>query len=176
MRVVSTPLEGLFEVEFPVTFDGRGSFQRVFDADAFRRQGLFGPAVHVNLSHNPAVRTLRGLHYQAAPRQESKIVTCVSGAIFDVVLDLRPDSETFGQWYGTRLAAADGRSLVVPELCAHGFLTLEAHSIVHYTMSQPYVQDLGRGVRWNDPAFAIDWPLFPSLISERDSTFPDHGL
>lgn len=173
MKTKATEIRNLVEVEVVVARDERGSFQRLFDAVAFNAAGLFGPAVHVNLSHNPVRGTLRGLHYQDRPLPDAKIVSCVRGAIFDVVVDLRRHSPTYGRSHTTILEADDERSIVIPELCAHGFVTLEPHSTVHYVMSVPYVPEMARGIRWNDPHLAIPWPIQPILISAADANLPN---
>jgi len=129
--------------------------------------------VQCNLSRNLARGTLRGLHHQAAPHEEAKLVRCSRGTIFDVAVDLRPDSPTFRDWFGQELSTENGRMLFVPEGLAHGFITLTDDSEVLYQMSEPYEASAARGVRWDDPAFAIEWPLEPVMISERDRTFPD---
>ena len=127
----------------------------------------------MNVSHNRDAFTLRGMHYQAAPHGESKIVHCVRGRIFDVAVDLRPGSASYLKWVGVELAPQLRRLLFIPDGCAHGFLTLEASSDIVYAMGHPFVAEAGRGVRWNDPAFGIEWPQTPRIISERDASLSD---
>jgi dTDP-4-dehydrorhamnose 3,5-epimerase len=176
VRFVETPLEGLWVIELEALTDDRGWFARTYDAQAFRDHGIDTTVVECNASFNARADTVRGLHYQADPHGESKLVRCVSGAIFDVALDLRPESPTYCRWYGAELSAANGRMLFVPVGFAHGFQTLLAESEVLYQMGHPYVPDAARGVRWDDPAFGIDWPPPASGVrkmSERDATYPD---
>lgn len=151
--------------------DGRGYFARTWDAEAFARRGL--PAfVQASVSYSERAGTLRGMHYQAAPHQEAKLVRASRGAIWDVCLDLRPDSPTYRRWHAETLSAENGTALYVPEGCAHGQLTLESQSEVVYMISAPYVAEAGRGVRWDDPAFGIEWPSPPAVLNERDASYP----
>lgn len=173
MRSIEEPLAGVLLLEQVRHADARGFFARWYCQAELAKLGLERPVVQGNLSASPKRGTLRGLHYQEAPSAEAKIVQCVKGAIFDVALDLRPDSSTFGRWFGVELSATNGRILVVPEGCAHGFLTLENDVLVHYLVTAPHDSSRERGVRWDDPRFAIAWPFPPSLISERDRTHPD---
>jgi dTDP-4-dehydrorhamnose 3,5-epimerase len=130
--------------------------------------------VQTSVSHNAVARTLRGLHFQAPPHEEDKLVTCVRGSLFDVLLDLRRDSPTFRSWFGVELSAGNGRSVFVPAGLAHGFQTLEDETTVLYNISAYYRPEAARGVRWDDPAFGIEWPPAETrVISERDRSFPD---
>jgi len=173
VRLSDTELPGLILVELEPVSDERGSFARTFDAAEWKARGMSSRVVQCNLSRNLARGTLRGLHHQAAPHEEAKLVRCSRGTIFDVAVDLRPDSPTFRRWFGQELSTENGRMLFVPEGLAHGFITLTDDSEVLYQMSEPYEASAARGVRWDDPAFAIEWPLEPVMISERDRTFPD---
>jgi dTDP-4-dehydrorhamnose 3,5-epimerase len=173
MRFVTTSLSGVMLIELDAIEDDRGSFARTFCAAEFARAGIVLQPKQANISHNVEARTLRGLHYQADPHGESKVVHCVRGRIFDVAVDLRRASPTYRQWYGVELSPELRRMLFIPEGCAHGFLTLEASSDVSYLMGQSFVPEAARGVRWNDPAFAIDWPAEPRRISSRDASYPD---
>jgi dTDP-4-dehydrorhamnose 3,5-epimerase len=155
--------------------DERGFFARTWDRDEFAGRGLNPRAVQCSISFNRSRGTLRGLHYQAMPHEEGKLVRCTAGAVFDVALDLRPESPTLRAWVGVELSADNRFALYVPEGCAHGFLTLEDSSEVCYQMTEFYDPDAGRGVRWDDPAFGIEWPAEVSVISERDRTYPDFG-
>jgi dTDP-4-dehydrorhamnose 3,5-epimerase len=160
-------------VSATVTTDERGLFARTYDAAAFAAVGLPTSWPQCNTSWNAHKGTLRGLHFQAPPHPDPKLVRCTQGRIFDVVVDVRPDSPTFRQWIGAELSEATRGALAIPAGCAHGFLTLEENCEVFYMMGAAYVPELARGVRWNDPTFAIEWPTTPLLMSERDATWPD---
>lgn len=175
-QFIQTPLAGVWVIELDRLSDERGWFARTFDREEFEAHGLNPEVVQTNASFNTARGTLRGMHYQAEPHGESKVVRCVSGAIFDVAVDLRPGSPTRGQWHGVELSAENRRSFYIPAGLAHGFQTLEDDSEVHYLMGSPYVPGSGGGVRWDDPAFRIDWPPAPPggrVISRRDAGYPD---
>jgi dTDP-4-dehydrorhamnose 3,5-epimerase len=168
-------LSGAWLIDLERLEDERGHFARTFDRDEFAARGLEPRVVQCSTSFNARVGTLRGLHYQAAPHGETKLVRCTRGAIYDVVVDLRPDSPTHRQWLGVELSADNGRALYVPTGCAHGFQTLEDGSEVLYMMGHEYVPDAARGVRWDDPAFGIDWPsVSQRIMSERDAAYPDY--
>lgn len=179
MIVHPTELAGVAVIELEPLRDERGSFARTFDAELFAAHGLDARAVECNTSFNARAGTLRGLHYQAAPHGEGKLVRCTRGRVFDVAVDLRPDSPTHRRWLGFELDADGLRSLFVPAGCAHGFQTLLDGSEVHYQMTCPHVPHAARGVRWDDPAFAIAWPEPPAgrerLLAERDRAFPDYA-
>lgn len=166
-------LAGAWLIDLEPIDDERGFFARTFCRVEFAAHGLETGVAQCNLSYNRHRGTLRGMHFQAAPGEEAKLVRCTRGAIFDVIVDLRPDSATYCRWVGVALSAAERRMLWVPQGLAHGFLTLEDHAEVCYQMSAPFRPELARGVRWNDPAFAIDWPEPPRVISERDRSYPD---
>ena len=168
-----TRLERVLEVEADAAVDERGWFARTWCQKEFAAAGLNSALAQCSISYNRAKGTLRGMHYQADPHSEAKLVRCTRGAIYDVALDLRPGSATFGQWAAAVLSAGNHRALYVPEGCAHGFLTLEDDSEVFYQISEFYHPDLSRGVRWNDPAFGIAWPGAITAISERDRSYPD---
>jgi len=172
MKFVATPLAGAFVLEVDRHDDDRGGFARIYCAREFTEHGLDARIAQSSLSWNTARGTLRGLHYQVAPHAESKTVRVVAGAIFDVMVDLREESPTRGQWFSTELSAANGRALHIPAGFAHGFLTLADDSVVHYQISDFYVPDAGRGIRWNDPQIAIAWPFAPTCISDRDRELP----
>ena len=173
MRFIETRIPGTFVVELEARSDARGFFARSWCRDEFRAAGLDADLAQCNISYNAARGTLRGMHYQAAPHGEAKLVRCTAGAIHDVVVDLRPDSPTFRQWLAVELSAGNHRMLYVPEGLAHGFQTLEDGSEVFYQMSVPYHAASACGVRWDDPAFGIAWPLADPLLSERDRAYPD---
>jgi dTDP-4-dehydrorhamnose 3,5-epimerase len=168
-----TGIDGVWVIEPERHEDERGFFARTWDPDEFAERGLNPELAQCSISFNRARGTLRGLHHQAEPHEEAKLVRCTSGAIFDVAVDLRPDSSTFRDWFGVELSAENRLALYVPEGCAHGFLTLADDSEVHYQISQAYAPDAGRGVRWDDPAFAIGWPGDVVVINERDGSYPD---
>jgi dTDP-4-dehydrorhamnose 3,5-epimerase len=170
-----TPLPGAWVVRLEAHHDERGYFARTFAADEFERRGLDPDVVQCSVSFNPRRGTLRGMHYQASPHGECKLIRCTRGRVYDVLVDVRPDSPAYRRWFGLELAA-EGRAMVyVPVGVAHGLLTLEDDSEVSYQISAPYVPEAARGVRWDDPAFGIDWPGAVEVISERDRTYPDFG-
>ncbi len=153
--------------------DERGLFVRTYDAALFAAAGLPTEWRQCSTSWNARKGKLRGMHFQAAPRPDPKLVRCTRGRIFDVVVDLRSDSPGFRRWTGVELSDSNRDALAILAGCAHGFLTLEDNCEVFYMISEVYVPELARGVRWNDPAFSIAWPTDPSAISERDQTWPD---
>ncbi len=173
MRFTDTEIPGVVVVEIERLEDERGFFARAFCAEEFAAQGLACAFVQANIAFNKRRGTLRGLHYQASPAPEPKLVRCTRGAVFDVAVDLRPDSPGYCRWSGHDLSAANRRALYIPEGCAHGLLTLEDETEVSYLMGAAYDPACARGVRWNDPAFAIEWPSAPLVISERDAGFAD---
>jgi dTDP-4-dehydrorhamnose 3,5-epimerase len=173
VRFAETPLAGAFVIELDLLRDERGHFARTFDASEFAAHGLDAAVVQCNTSFSARRGTLRGMHYQAEPDGEAKLVRCVRGSIYDVAVDLRSDSETYCRWFGVELAADNGRMLYIPVGMAHGFQVLEDGSEVHYQMSHHYVAEQARGVRFDDAAFAIEWPLPNPIVSERDRQFSD---
>jgi dTDP-4-dehydrorhamnose 3,5-epimerase len=173
MTFSETRLKGVFEVYPEPRIDERGLFARTWCQREFESNGLNPQIAQCSVSFNHAKGTLRGMHYQVAPWQEAKLVRCTRGAIYDVAVDLRRDSPTFKSWVALRLTAENRAMLYVPEGCGHGFLTLEDKCEVFYQISEFYSSDHGRGVRWNDPAFGIEWPGEVVVISERDRSYPD---
>jgi dTDP-4-dehydrorhamnose 3,5-epimerase len=171
----ATRLPGVFEIHLELKPDERGFFARSWCESEFEGNGLKPRVVQCSISFNTRKGTLRGLHYQTTPYQETKIVRCTMGALYDVVIDLRPDSPTFKQWIGVVLTAANRNMVYVPEGCAHGFVTLEDDTEILYQMSEFYNPEAARGVRWDDPAFGIVWPHPAEVISERDRSYPDFG-
>jgi dTDP-4-dehydrorhamnose 3,5-epimerase len=153
--------------------DERGYFARTWCQHEFARAGLSAAFVQGNLSYTLRRGTLRGLHWQARPHAEDKLVRCTKGAIFDVIVDLRPDSPTYLRHIGVELDDADGRALFVPKGFAHGFQTLRDHTQVFYQMTAYHEPDAARGARWNDPAFRIRWPIADPILHPRDATYPD---
>jgi dTDP-4-dehydrorhamnose 3,5-epimerase len=168
-----TKLPGTFEIELETKVDNRGFFARTWCQREFAAHGLSTNLVQCSLSFNPRKGTLRGLHYQAAPYAETKLVRCTKGAIFDVILDLRPTSPTFREWVALVLTAENRKTAYVPQGCAHGFLTLEDEAEVFYQMSECQHAESARGVRFDDPAFQIVWPEKIEVISDRDRNYPN---
>ncbi len=173
MIFTPTPLPGAFVIDIELARDERGFFARTWCADEFTRHGLDPTVTQCSLSSNRMSGTLRGIHYQAAPHVETKLVTCVSGAIYDVIVDLRPDSPAFTRWFAVELSADNHCMLYVPAGVAHGYLTQRDNSDVYYQIGGNYVPESARGVRWNDPAFGIEWPTPPRVIANRDRNYPD---
>jgi dTDP-4-dehydrorhamnose 3,5-epimerase len=172
MRFHATPLSGCYTVELEKRMDSRGFFARVFCAEEFTRERLESRFVQMNTSLSLRRGTLRGMHYQVSPAEEAKLVRCLTGALYDVVLDLRPDSPSHGQWFGAELDADNRRMMYVPKGCAHGFLTLEDNTEVLYLVSAFYAPESERGVRYDDPRFGIRWPFSPTEMSDKDRTWP----
>ena len=168
-----TKLAGVFEIQIEAKADERGFFARTWCQQEFESHGLNSRLAQCSVSFNIRKGTLRGMHYQAAPFPETKVVRCTRGSLYDVVLDLRETSPTFKQWIGVTLDAEKRNMVYVPEGCAHGFITLEAETEIFYQISEFFKPELSRGVRWDDPAFKIAWPAPVELISERDRTYPD---
>lgn len=172
MRFAETELPGLVVVELQCIEDDRGSFARVFCAEEFAAAGLPSVFRQCNVSINRRRGTLRGLHWQDEPYPEGKLVLCTHGSIWDVAVDLRPDSATFCQWFGLELTAGNGRALYIPPGLAHGFQAVEDDTEVFYHMTESYRPGLARGAPWNDPAFGISWPLPDPILSPRDAAHP----
>jgi dTDP-4-dehydrorhamnose 3,5-epimerase len=168
-----TPVKGAFVMDLEPREDERGFFARVWCERECGERGMNLRVAQCNVSFNKKRGTLRGLHYQAAPFEEAKLVRCTRGAIYDVVVDLRPGSPSFKRHLAVVLSAENRRALYVPEGCGHGFQTLEDDTEVFYQMSAPYSADHARGVRWNDPAFGIEWPPADRIMADRDRTYPD---
>lgn len=174
MNFDPTPIEGAWIVEPELHEDERGFFARTWDAGAFADRGLRDRLVQCSVSFNRARGTLRGLHFQVAPHEEAKLVRCTAGALFDVAVDLRPASPSYLGWYGVELSAQNRRALYIPEGCAHGFLTLADSTEVLYQISEFFQAMAARGVRYDDPAFGIEWPGEVLVMHERDRTYPDY--
>ena len=172
MRFEETDIPGC-RIVHPERFeDDRGFFARAWDTAELAAHGLSPTLAQCSLSFNHRRGTLRGLHYQTAPHAEAKLVRCTAGALFDVCLDLRSESPAFRRWVGVELTPANGLALYVPEGCAHGFLTLEDATVALYLISAPYAPHAAAGVRWDDPAFGIDWPSAVTTIHPRDAGYP----
>jgi len=162
-------------VSFPeIHQDERGRFHRSFCENELAKSGISFQVKQGNLSDNLRMHTLRGFHYQQVPTQEAKLLACVTGSIYNVVLDLRKNSTTYQQWEVIEISAEKRQHIHVPAGCANAFLTLEDKTIVHYYMSEFFVSDTYQGIRYNDPFFNVQWPCEPMVISERDATFPDY--
>jgi len=167
-----TPLQGAYVIDLERREDERGFFARSWCQEEFAQHGLEMRLAQCNISYNAHKGTLRGMHYQAEPYPEAKVVRCTMGAIYDVIIDLRPNSGTFKQWFSVELTAANRRALFIPIGSAHGFQTLVDNTEVFYQMSESFHPECARGVRWDDPAFGIEWPICPPLfISAQDTTY-----
>jgi dTDP-4-dehydrorhamnose 3,5-epimerase len=173
MIFTPTPIPGTFVVEPELLEDERGFFARCFCAEEFAARGLNPRVVQCSTSFTARRGALRGLHYQRTPHAEAKLVRCTAGALYDVAVDLRPESPTFQRHFAVELSARNRRMLYVPEGVAHGFQTLADETEALYQMSAPFAPDAAAGVRWDDRAFGIAWPLAVTVISERDRSYPD---
>jgi len=181
MRIEPAPLDGAATIELDLRGDERGFFARMYCEREFAAAGLETRFVQANNSSNAQRGTLRGLHYQLPPDTEVKLVRCIRGALWDVIVDVRPGSPSFGRWFGAELTAQNRRMMYVPRGFAHGFITLTDDSELIYFVSDFYEPKQERGLRWNDPKIAIDWPIAPSVISDKDANWPDfesdwHGV
>ncbi|MBI4687487.1 MAG: dTDP-4-dehydrorhamnose 3,5-epimerase [Nitrospirae bacterium] len=173
MKFIQTQLKGAYIIEPEKIYDNRGFFARTFCQREFKEYGLNLNLAQCNISFNAVKGTLRGMHYQEAPYEEAKLVRCTMGAIYDVIIDLRHKSETFKQWAAVELTAEKRNMLYIPEGFAHGFITLTDNTEVFYQMSEFYAQEYARGVRWNDPAFGITWPVDITVIADKDRNYSD---
>ena len=173
MIFIETKLQGAFIVEPERLEDERGFFARTWCKREFAAQELDTKLVQCNVSFNKKRGTLRGMHHQVAPHEEAKLVRCTMGAIYDVIIDLRPDSSTFKDWVSIEITAENRKMIYIPEGFSHGFMTLKDNTEVFYQMSEFYDPECARGVRWNDPAFDIAWPEDVKVISEKDKEYPD---
>jgi dTDP-4-dehydrorhamnose 3,5-epimerase len=174
MTFLETPLPNVWLIESELLQDERGYFTRFYCEEEYRARGLTSTFVQGSVSFNLRKGTLRGMHWQADPHGEAKLVRCTRGAIYDVVLDVRSESPTYGRWHAVHLSADAHRSVFVPVGCAHGYQTLTDATEVTYEISVPYVAGSARGIRWDDPKFGIRWPKCESrTLSARDSSFPD---
>jgi dTDP-4-dehydrorhamnose 3,5-epimerase len=172
MRFKDTGIAGATVIDPQPHQDDRGRFMRAWCTREFAEHGLDFLPVQANMGFSIHKGTVRGVHYQDTPALEAKLVRCTKGSIFDVVLDLRQESQTYGKWYGTELSAENGRMLYVPERCGHGCQSLEDSSEIHYMTSAFFTASAVRGVRFDDPAFSIQWPLVPAMVSEQDRNWP----
>jgi dTDP-4-dehydrorhamnose 3,5-epimerase len=175
MIFTPAPIQGAFVIDLELRIDERGQFARAWCAAEFARAGLDVRIAQINTARSTVAGTLRGLHFQLPPHAEAKLVRCTQGAVFDVVVDLRPASPSFRRWHGVLLDAAGGRMLYIPEGCAHGYITLCANSDLMYQASVPYAPKHAKGLRYDDPAFAIVWPRPVELVSQADLNWPQFG-
>jgi dTDP-4-dehydrorhamnose 3,5-epimerase len=176
MIFTETKIKGAFIIKPELLTDDRGFFTRSFCTEEFEKQGLISSIVQCNISYNKKKGTLRGMHYQGPPHEEAKIVSCTKGAIYDVALDIRKDSRTYLQWVAVELTAENFVMLYIPKGCAHGFQTLTDDTRVYYQMTEFFYPECSNGVRWDDPAFGIQWPNYMRIMSDRDKEFPDYFL
>lgn len=173
MKFIETELQGAFVIELEKITDSRGYFSRCFCIEEFKKHGLNPDIKQCNTSYNINKGTLRGLHFQGKPKSEAKLVRCIRGSVYDVIVDLRQGSTTFLQWFAVELNESNSRMLYVPEGFAHGFQTLEDNVEMQYQMSEFYTSELASGIRWNDPNIKIKWPLPDPFLSEKDNSYPD---
>jgi len=173
MIFTETKLKGAFIINLERRGDERGSFARVFCRNEFESHGLNPSVAQANISHSRNRGTLRGIHFQRAPHREAKLVRCTCGSLFDVIIDLRPESPTYTEWVGVELTAENDRMLYVPEGFGHGFQTLVDHTDVTYLVSEFYVPQSEGGVKYDDPAFGIEWPGEVTILSDKDRNWPD---
>jgi dTDP-4-dehydrorhamnose 3,5-epimerase len=172
MRFITTRIDGVMEVGIEWHGDERGRFGRSFCASEFAEHGLTSKLSQCNVSSNIRRGTVRGFHFQTWPHEEAKLVQCVAGRLFDVALDVRPGSSTFGKYHAVELSAEAGQMLFIPEGCAHAFQTLEDATSLAYYISTPYHLESGRGVAWDDPAIGVPWPVRDAIVSDRDRRLP----
>jgi len=173
MIFIETILKGAYLIDLEKKEDDRGFFARFYCINEYEKLGLDRNIVQINNSLSITKGTLRGMHYQLYPKSETKIIRCIKGALYDNILDLRPDSPTFGKSFGAELTAENRRMMYVPKGFAHGFLTLEENTEVLYLVTEFYAPEYERGIRWNDPAFKIEWPFEPVVISDKDKNLMD---
>ncbi len=173
MKFIETPLKGAFVIDLEKREDERGFFARAWCQNEFESHGIYRLPVQTNMSYSKSAGTIRGMHYQAAPYQESKLIRCINGSIYDVIIDLRKDSPTYKQWFGIELNDQNRTMLFVPEDFAHGFLALIDNSEVIYQVSAFYNAESERIIRFDDPSFGIKWPIEVTVVSEKDITTPD---
>lgn len=172
MKIINTEIKGLYLLEPELKIDDRGFFTRIFCQHELKKKELFFNIVQANLSLTKKRGTIRGMHFQRKPKEEDKIVQCLNGRIYDVVIDLRINSSTYGQWVGTELNSENKKMFFIPKGFAHGFQTLIDDCLVQYLMSELYQQRYATGVRWNDPNLNIDWPIKNPILSDKDRSLP----
>ncbi len=175
MKFVSTEIIGAYIIQPENISDDRGFFARIWCEKEFESHGLCTHIAQTNVCYSPKKATLRGLHFQHAPHDEVKVVRCPRGTLFDVAVDLRPESQSFKKWVGVELSEVNGNMLYVPEGCAQGLLTLADNTEIYYHTSKPYVPEAAFGIRYDDPAFSIRWPGSVQIISEQDRNWPNYS-
>lgn len=173
MKFIQLAIADVWLIEPELIEDSRGVFRRSFCADEYKNRGLLPTVLQGNVSENPTLGTLRGFHFQTAPHQEAKTLTCLTGAIFDIVVDLRPNSKTFLKWLSVGLSAANRNSLYLPPGCANAYLTTDNQSVIHYYMSEIYSPVSYFGFNYADPQFSFIWPFEPLVISQKDKNLPE---
>ena len=174
MKFYPTELQGACIIDPDLFQDERGFFARTFCREEFQQHGLSPDMIQCNISFNKLKGTLRGMHFQLAPHGEGKLVRCTRGAIYDVIIDLRPTSKTHLKWIVVELTEENRKMLYIPEGFAHGFQTLQDNTEVFYQMTSTFVAQAARGIRWNDSSLNIQWPSVPTMISEKDQSYPDY--
>lgn len=173
MKFEKTPIKDAWLITLEARGDARGYFARAYCRKELEAHGIDATVVQANTSYSRDAGTIRGMHYQNAPAAETKLMRCIRGSVYDVIIDLRPDSETYMQHYGIELSAENRRMLFVPKGFAHGFMTLEPHTEVLYMVGEYYTPECETGLRYNDPTFNINWPLEVTVISDKDKAWPD---
>jgi dTDP-4-dehydrorhamnose 3,5-epimerase len=176
MKFNNTGIDELYTVNINRLEDERGFFGRVFCSQEFDEMNIESRVCQANISYNKLAGTMRGMHYQKTPFQETKFIRCINGSIYDVVIDLRKDSTTYCQSFGVELNDKNRTALFVPKDFAHGFVTLQDDTEVMYMVSQSYVPNAEDGIRWNDPLFSLDWPIEPVVVSSKDNSWPDFSV
>ena len=171
MKIKETPISNLFILEKPVRKDERGQFCRLYGKDELENLGIKSKAIHVNSSTSNFAGTIRGIHFQYPPYAECKIISCISGSIWDVAVDLRPNSKTRFHWFGTILTPENGKSLIIPEYFGHAFISLEDKASVIYVSSEIYSPEHESGIRYDDPTINIKWPIKPKIVSQKDKSW-----
>ena len=173
MHLTALPIDGAHHIEIEPIRDARGLFARAWCRDEFAQAGLTPTFVQANLAHTHRAGTIRGFHYQAAPHEEDKYVRCLRGGVYDVMIDLRPESPSYLDWYGLEITAERRNALFIPAGCAHGYQTLVDDTEISYHVTAPYSPRVERGIRHDDPFFDVDWPRAVTLLSDKDQTWPD---
>ena len=172
MKFTKLSIDGAWLIEPELVSDNRGVFRRHFCKQEYEKLGLDSHVMQGNISENPCLHTLRGFHYQLAPHAEGKSISCMSGSLYDIIVDLRQNSLTYLQWQALTISAAGRKALYVPPGCANAYLTMELNTTVHYYMTEFYQPDSYRGFYYNDPSFNFNWPFSPQLISDKDKSLP----
>lgn len=173
MKFTEAPIKGVFVVELEKRGDDRGFFARIFCVDEFSKHGMNPTIAQINMSECVYKGTVRGLHYQTSEAAEAKFIRCIKGSVFDVCVDVRPESPTYKKWFGVELSAQNLKAAYIPEGFAHGYVSLEDHSQVIYSASRVYTPGSEKGIRYNDQAIGIQWPIEPTIVSDKDKSWPD---